>query len=109
MQRRTDEGVIIACDFTGRDWDGHSPMIEGHQGSVISLEALDMAVEQAAPAAEPVECTMCLRRREPPMKVWRHPQPPAGANPDAVICWDCITLADRTFAKDPDVDWQRRT
>ncbi len=110
MQRETEEGyIIITCDFTGEDWDGESPMIEGHQGSVVCAEALLMAVEQAEPATERTQCTMCLRHRDPPMKMWRHPAPPEKANPDAVICWECIKLADRTFAKDPDVEWEKRT
>jgi len=109
MQRKTtDNKVIIACDFIGVDWDEQIPMIEGHRGSVISLEALTLAIEQAVPAIESAECTMCLRSLEPPEKLWRHPDPPANANTDAVICWDCIQQADRSFAQDSDIDWQRR-
>ena len=43
MQRPEDGGIVISCDFTGIDWDERIPMIEGHQGSVLSLEALAMA------------------------------------------------------------------
>ncbi len=109
MQRHEDGHVIIACDFTGTDWDERIPMIEGHRGSIISLDALVMAIDQALPIDARCDCTMCLRRIEPPTKMWRHPDPPAGANPDAAICWECIQQADRAFARDPDTDWQRRT
>lgn len=99
--------VIISCDFTGTDWDEELPMIEGHKGSVLSLGALAMAVEQAAPAKEQFECTMCLRTHQPLTKAWRHADPPPNANPKAVICWDCIQQADRSFAQDPDTEWTR--
>ena len=108
MQRHTPDGVIIACDFTGLDWDEVIPMIEGHRGSVLSLAALAMAIEQRAAADAPFDCTLCLRHFEPPEVMWRHPKPPAHANPDALICEDCIRQADRTFARDPEVDWTRK-
>ena len=110
MQRTEDGRVIISCDFTGIDWDERIPMIEGHRGSVLSLDALAMAVEGAAPLKAEMACTMCLRQVEPGAKAWRHPQPPAlpGTNPAALICWDCIQQADRAFAKDPDTPWDRK-
>jgi len=108
MQRTVDHCVIISCDFTGTDWDQEAPMIEGHQGSVISLEALAMAIEQAAPVSKMLKCTMCLRDIDVPDKAWSHPDPPTTANPNAVICWDCIQQADRAFSKDPDSGWTRR-
>ena len=108
MQRETPEGIVIACDFSGEDWDEVKPMIEGHRGSVISLASLAMAVEQAAESDKPFTCTMCLRDFEPPIRCWRYPDPPATANPEAVICWDCIQQADRSFARDPDTEWDRQ-
>jgi len=109
--QRTEHGlIIISCDFTGIDWDEHIPMIEGHRGSVISLDAVALAVEQAAPSTEKFQCTMCRRDFDPPEKCWRHPGPPHPdtANPEAVICFDCLQQADRAFAKDPDTDWRRK-
>ncbi len=109
MQRTTpDNLIVIACDFTGLDWDERIPMIEGHRGSVLSLDALAMAIDGAEPIDEPTPCTMCLREIETGTRAWRHPEPPDDANPDAVICWDCIQQADRAFAKDPDTDWDRK-
>jgi len=107
MQRRTDEGVIIACDFTGEDWDGEAPMIEGHHGSVLSLDGLAMAVEHAGDHDEPFTCTMCLRRYDEGGKAWQPDPPPAHGNPEAIICWDCVQQADKAFDRDPDTDWVR--
>ncbi len=108
MQRETKEGILIACDFTGIDWDQEMPMIEGHGGSVLSLSALAQAIEEATPLQEGAVCTLCLRTLAPATRAWAHPQPPATANPEAVACWDCLQQADRTFARDPDTDWERR-
>ena len=108
MQRTEDNQVIISCDFTGEDWDQIAPMIEGHRGSVISLKALDRAIREAGPADEPFTCTLCLREYDEGEKMWRHPDPPEGANADATICFDCIQQADRAFARDTDVDWERK-
>ena len=108
MQRVTPDGIVIACDFTGEDWDGETPMIEGHKGAVLSLAALARAIDEAEPAPENFECVLCLRAFDAGEKAWRHPDPPATANPDAVVCWDCLQQADRTFARDKDVEWERR-
>lgn len=108
MQRKTPDGVVIACDFTGNDWDMEEPMIEGHRGAVISLAALAMAIEGATEREEPFDCTMCLRPQEAGAKGWQNPSPPPTANAEAVICWDCIQQADMAFGRDPDTDWQRR-
>ncbi|QDU70217.1 hypothetical protein [Mucisphaera calidilacus] len=108
MQRMEDGMVVIACDFTGEDWDGESPMIEGHKGSVISLPALARAVEEATETETAVACTMCLQEREPGMRVWRGDEGIEGREGAAVICWDCIQQADRTFARDPEVEWDRK-
>jgi hypothetical protein len=77
---------------------------------VISLPALERAINETEESSEPYECVMCLRWVQPPEKRWHCPEPskPETANPKAVICWDCMQQADRTFAKDPDVDWDRK-
>ena len=108
MQRTENDMVIISCDFTGLDWDEKMSMIEGHRGAVLSLEALRQAIEQATDADAAVECTMCLRTIDPPQRIWRPTDPPATANADAVICWDCIQQADKAFAADADSDWTRK-
>lgn len=109
MQVQTEDNrILIRCDFTGADWDQIQPMIEGHRGSVISLPALAQAVEQAGASELLFQCTMCLRDYQAGEKAWRNPLPPPQANPDAVICWDCIRQADRAFARDGETDWTRR-
>ncbi len=103
----TEDGVILACDFCGADWDMVKPMIEGHKGSILCLDCLSRAIDQAAAAERAFACTLCLVDREPPMKRWSGPRPTAGDDP-AQVCWDCLQQADRTFARDADTDWQRR-
>jgi hypothetical protein len=113
MQRETPEGIIISCDFCGRDWDPYDteqalPMTEGHHGSVICLACLRHALEQAAPADGEVPCTLCLQHKPPGTRAWSHPaaEPSAGRNPAAEVCWSCIRLAAKTFHKDSDVDFR---
>jgi hypothetical protein len=111
MQRRVPEGVQFLCDFCGTFWDEVIPMIEGHKGSIVCLDCLARAAEQAAPADQPFTCTMCLRPQEPGTKRYR-PRPEdrsIDANPAASMCWDCIEQADRAFDRDPDIPWTRKT
>ena len=108
MQRNEDGGVVISCDFCGTDWDELVPMIEGHRGSVLCLECLKAAHDQARPQDPLFSCTMCLREGLPvDLARWTHPSPSPTANRLAVICADCISQAAGTFSKDPDVDWMR--
>lgn len=108
MQRHTDEGVVLACDFCGTDWDQVAPMIEGHRGSILCLTCLGRAIDEATEPAEPFTCTLCTQQRQAEMKMYRNPAPPTEANEQAALCWDCAQQADRAFAKDPDTEWQRR-
>lgn len=108
MQRIENGLVVISCDFTGLDWDERIPMIEGHRGAVLSLDALAKAIDDARPADAPFVCTMCLRDFPEGERVWKNAEPPPSANPSAALCWDCIRQADRAFAKDPDTPWERR-
>jgi len=100
MQKRTDEGVILCCDFCGDEWDMVKPMIEGHQGSILCLTCLDRAIDEASEQAEPIQCTMCLREFEAGEQAWR--------SNEATVCFDCLQQADRAFDKDPDTDWTRK-
>lgn len=108
MQRHEADGVIISCDFCGTDWDQVLPMIEGHHGSVICLECLKRALEEAEPADESFHCALCLQDRQAGARRWRlaDPRPSPGLNPAAAACWDCIRLAAKTFHKDKDVDFR---
>ena len=108
MQRTEDGMIIISCDFTGKDWDEVAPMIEGHQGSIISLEALDLAIDNACDMDKKFQCTMCLQDKDAGERAWKPDPTPEGANPRAVICWDCIRQADRSFSKDKDTQWDRK-
>lgn len=107
MQREEDGGVVISCDFCGTDWDEVRPMIEGHHGSVLCLDCLKFAMAMSQPAEADFSCTMCLRPHEAGENVWRHPDKPDDANPDACLCNGCRKQAAGTFSKDPDVDWKR--
>lgn len=108
MQREMDGGIIISCDFCGRDWDQQAPMIEGHRGSVICLDCFKRALDEAGPAQTAYDCTMCLQHREAGGKVWRHPNPTpsAGLNRQAAICWPDIRQAAKAFHKDKDIDFK---
>ena len=108
MQRTEDGGIVISCDFCGTDWDEQLPMIEGHRGSVLCLECLKQALDEAEPIDKPFEGTLCLSRKPAGIKAWQHPapKPSPGLNPDAQLCWDCIRLAAKGFHKDPDVDFK---
>ncbi len=107
MQRRLPEGIVIACDFCGRDWDEVFPMIEGHEGSVVCLACLEQAYANARPAGEAFKCVMCLREQDIATRSWRHPSPLEGANPKACICEGCIDQAADAFDADPDVTWKK--
>lgn len=108
MQRHTPDGVILACDFCGTDWDMIQPMIEGHRGSILCLPCLARAIDQAGEWSEGFSCTMCRREFEAGEKAYRPTAAVEQANPQAIVCWDCVRQADRAFASDPDTDWQRK-
>ena len=107
MQRKTDHGIVIACDFCGTDWDQILPMIEGHRGSVICLECVKLALDGVAAVDTAVECTMCLRPLQAGSPRWRRSQVPEHANAEAAICADCLKQAAGAFSKDREVpfDW----
>lgn len=106
MQRTEPDGIIIACDFCGTDWDERRPMIEGHRGSVLCLDCLKFALVMADPAAELFDCTLCLRSRPAGTIAWHHPDCPPSSNPDAAVCAPCLKQAAGMFSKDPDIDWK---
>lgn len=106
MQRRVAEGIIIACDFCGEDWDQIKPMIEGHQGSVICLECVKRSLADGTREGERFHCTLCLRDLPPETKRWRFADAPPTANPAAAACASCLKQAAVAFDRDPDVDWK---
>ena len=107
MQRTEPDGVVIACDFCGTDWDEVMPMIEGHRGSVLCLECMKLALEHAQAGSEGLSCTMCLRELPAYVPRWSQQPPPDRANQDAVLCRDCLDQAINAFGKDPDVPWEK--
>lgn len=108
MQRETPEGIVISCDFCGVDWDEVKPMLEGHKGSVMCLDCLRRALDEAGPAEEPFTCTLGLTEHDAGKLCWRHPapEPSPGLNADAVAAWQHIRLAAKTFQKDKDIDFR---
>jgi len=101
MQREEEGRIVISCDFCRRDWDGAAAMIEGHHGSILCLECLQLALAQAAAGPEKYRCTLCLRVNIPgSLPHWRNP-----AHPEAMVCAECLHQAAGTFSKDPGVDW----
>ncbi|MEM0914959.1 MAG: hypothetical protein AAGB29_05575 [Planctomycetota bacterium] len=118
MQRDVDGGVVISCDFCGKDWDPYDaaqalPMTEGHHGSVLCLACLRRAMAEIAEAGDGFTCTMCLRDFAGGVPAWRYTaddtveeEAPPGRNKGAVLCYDCLRLAAKTFHKDKDVDFR---
>jgi hypothetical protein len=102
MQRETAEGIVLACDFCQRDWDGQEAMIEGHHGSIICLVCLKRALEELKAGDEKYKCTLCLRFNIPAsLAKWSHPE-----HPEAIACRDCIVQSAGTFSKSPHTDWK---
>ncbi|OAB63833.1 hypothetical protein AY599_18480 [Leptolyngbya valderiana BDU 20041] len=102
----------FVCDFTGRQWDGSFPMVEGHQGSLICGDALRIAYTEVVllgndskpPGAT---CTMCLEERDDPG--WQSPVAVRDGEGSAIICRRCIRQSSTRLAKDPDWGWNKPT
>ena len=95
------------CDFCGRTWDGESPVVEGHRGSLICGDCLAAAyralvLNSQNSAAAGYQCRLCLENRPDPG--WIH-----AANPDAAACVRCIRQSAGVLAKDKDYNWTRPT
>ncbi len=100
----------FVCDFTGKAWDGSFPMVEGHQGSLISGDALRVAYtdvvlmgNDSMPAG--ATCVMCLEVRDGPG--WQSPMPVGQHQGGAVICRRCIQQSASRLDKDADWDWAK--
>jgi len=76
------------------------PMIEGHQGSILCLNCLGRAIDEATDFDDRSKCTMCLRDLEGDERGW--------SSSGAMVCYDCLQQADRAFDKDPDTEWTRK-
>lgn len=102
MQRIEENALIVSCDFCATDWDGASPVIEGHRGSIICLECLKLAIESLATADSPFKCPLCLRDAIP-ASVARYSHP---NRPTTFACQSCIYQTADVFDKDPDINWK---
>ncbi len=94
----------VLCDFCRTEWTEDLPMLEGHQGSCICAKCLSVAYAAthtpAPPSASPVDCRMCLEKRDDP--AWISP-----VDETAAICQRCAELAAASLEKDPDFHWRR--
>jgi hypothetical protein len=114
MQREEPDGIVIVCDFCGRDWDGQEAMIEGHHGSVLCLACTKKALAGQAAGADKYKCTLCLRFNIPPeLPRWAGvPVTEAadaaggGGVKTAVVCQECLYQAARAFSRNEDVDFK---
>jgi hypothetical protein len=102
MQREEPDGIVIACDFCRRDWDGQEAMIEGHHGSILCLECMKTALVEQAPLEGKYKCTLCLRFNMPPeLPRWSNK-----TNPDAIVCQECLYQAAKAFSRNKEIDWK---
>jgi len=95
------------CDFSLKQWDGLFPMVEGHQGSLISGDCLTVAytevvLNELSSAPESYTCTMCLEETDRPG--WASP-----VSDTARICRQCIKRSAGRLHKDEDWDWTKPT
>ena len=102
MQRIEDGSLIISCDFCRTDWDGVSPVIEGHRGAIICLECLKLALDSLITGDSTYKCVLCLRDPLPAtLARFSH-----SASPTTYACRDCIHQTADVFDRDSDIDWQ---
>jgi hypothetical protein len=100
MQRIEDGSLIISCDFCRTDWNGQSPVIEGHRGSIICLECLKLALGSLT-IGPTFKCILCLREPLPEtLARWNHPTTPA-----TFACEGCVHQTADVFDRDPDIEW----
>src|SRR2546423_7317406 len=101
MQRIEDGSLIVSCDFCRMDWDGVSPVIEGHRGSIICLECLKLALDSLKIGDSTYKCILCLRDPLPAsLARFNHRN-----SPGTFACADCIHQTADVFDRDPDIAW----
>ena len=92
------------CDFCLKAWDGESPVVEGHKGSLICGDCLAAAYREVVLAGRSgpagYTCTLCLETRPEPG--W------AGAS-GAAACARCIKQSAAVLAKDKNYGWRKPT
>ena len=95
------------CDFCGKAWDGASPVVEGHRGSLICGDCVTASyrvviLNKGATAPDGFQCRLCLENRSD--AGWASP-----TQPDAAACKRCISQAAGVLSKDKDYGWKRPT
>jgi hypothetical protein len=95
----------FACDFCLKPWDGASPVVEGHRGSLICGDCLAAAyrllgLQNGGNAPDGYTCVMCLEERKEPG--W------AGAT-GAVVCKRCGKQSAAVLANNTDYKWIKPT
>ena len=93
------------CDFSLKPWDGQFPMVEGHQGSIISGDCLTIAytevvLNESSSTPESYDCIMCLQETDLPG--WASP-----LSETAFICRQCIKRSAGRLHTDEDWDWRK--
>jgi hypothetical protein len=91
------------CDFCLKAWDGESPVVEGHRGSLICGECLAVAyralvlgADANAPAG--YSCVLCLETRDEPG--WT-------GTSGAAACRRCVKQSAGVLGKSKDYQWVR--
>ena len=101
MQRDENGMIVISCDYCGADWDEIKPMIEGHRGSVLCLNCLEVALREVQQQTGQYRCAMCIREDLPEsLPRWQSP-----ARPETNLCEECLHQAARGFDRDKEVLW----
>jgi len=97
----------ILCDFCMRPtWELDIPSIEGHHGSVVCVECLEVAWKVLVVDKQGMEvspdciCKMCLEQRDGPW--WTSP-----VRDEASICRRCVKQSAGVLHKSKDWDWQK--
>lgn len=106
MHKTNPDGTVIEslCDYCRARFE-ETPMIEGHQGSLICLKCISVAYADLVHFAGGHQntgrkCTMCLEERR--QAQWESP-----IDPDKTVCLRCIKQAATALEKDPETGWKR--
>ena len=103
------QATDFLCDFCLRQWDGESPVVEGHKGSLICGDCLGTAYRElalkdagggAGNAPAGYTCVLCLEARK---------EPGWAGTAGAAVCKRCAKQSAAVLAKDKDYQWVKPT
>ena len=102
-----DGTAYFVCDFCSKPWAEDLPMVEGHRGSLICGQCLQIAYTEvvhlrsgcAVHAGE--TCVLCLESDRPGLH-WR-----SLMRDEAIACVRCIKQSAGVLHKDPDYEWTK--